>query len=63
MQTQLLASFSYDKFIRRNSETTSIKYEESINMTAQLQQALARLEAILSRKETQKVSEKSLNMS
>tara|TARA_Y100000766_G_C18670474_1_gene489712 strand:+ start:563 stop:721 length:159 start_codon:yes stop_codon:yes gene_type:complete len=33
--------------------------EGSWNKTAQLQQALARLEATLSRKETQKVTEKS----
>ena len=36
------------------------KAEGSIDKTAQLQQALARLEATLSRKETQKVTEKSL---
>ena len=33
--------------------------EASLNKTAQLQQALAQLEATLSRKEEQKVSEKS----
>ena len=33
--------------------------EASINKTAQLQQALAQVEAALSRKENQKVSEKS----
>ena len=36
------------------------KAEGSINKTAELQQALARLEATLSRKERQKVTEKSL---
>ncbi len=36
------------------------KVEESTNKTARFQQALARLEATLSRKETQKVTEKSL---
>ena len=36
------------------------KAEGSIDKTAQLQQALARLEATLSRKETQKWTEKSL---
>ena len=36
------------------------KAEGSMNQTAQLQQAIARLEATLSRKETQKVTEKSL---
>ena len=36
------------------------KAEGSIDKTAQLKQALARLEATLSRKETQKVTEKSL---
>ena len=36
------------------------KAEGSIDKNAQLQQALARLEATLSRKETQKVTEKSL---
>ena len=36
------------------------KAEGSIDKTAQLQQALARLEATLSRKETQKVTEMSL---
>ncbi|ABU23897.1 Conserved hypothetical protein [Prochlorococcus marinus str. NATL2A] len=36
------------------------KAEGSTDKTAQLQQALARLEATLSRKETQKVTEKSL---
>ena len=35
------------------------KAEASLNKTAQLQQALAQLEASLSRKEDQKVSEKS----
>ena len=35
------------------------KAEASLNKTAQLQQALAQLEATLSRKENQKVSEKS----
>ena len=35
------------------------KAEASLNKTAQLQQALAQLEATLSRKEEQKVSEKS----
>ena len=35
------------------------KAEASLNKTAQLQQALAQLEATLSRKEDQKVSEKS----
>ena len=35
--------------------------EESLNKTAQLQQALAQLEATLSRKEDQKVTEKSQN--
>ena len=34
------------------------KAEASLNKTAQLQQALAQLEASLSRKEDQKVSEK-----
>ena len=38
------------------------KTEGSMNKTAQLQQALARLEATLSRKEIQKVTEKSFNM-
>ena len=36
------------------------KANKSMNDTAQLQQALARLEATLSRVETQKVTEKSL---
>ncbi len=36
------------------------KAEGSKNQTAQLQQAIARLEATLSRKETQKLMEKSL---
>tara|TARA_B100000579_G_scaffold306040_1_gene255843 strand:- start:593 stop:751 length:159 start_codon:yes stop_codon:yes gene_type:complete len=36
------------------------KIEGSINKTAQRQQALARLEAKLSRKEAQKVTEKSI---
>ena len=36
------------------------KAEGSIDKTAQLQQALARLEVTLSRKEKQKVTEKSL---
>tara|TARA_B100000214_G_C23776678_1_gene539373 strand:+ start:297 stop:452 length:156 start_codon:yes stop_codon:yes gene_type:complete len=35
------------------------KAEESVNKTAQFQQALAQLEATLSRKENQKVIEKS----
>ncbi len=35
------------------------KAESSINKTAQLQQALAQIEATLSREETQKVKEKS----
>ena len=35
------------------------KAEASMNKTAQLQQALAQLEATLSRKENQKVTEKS----
>ena len=38
------------------------KAESSLNKTAQLQQALARLEATLSRKENQKVTEKSKNI-
>ncbi len=37
------------------------KAEASLNKTAQLQQALAQLEANLSRAENQKVTEKSLN--
>ena len=37
------------------------KAQESINRTSQLQQALAQIEAALSRKENQKVSEKSQN--
>ena len=37
------------------------KAEASMNKTAQLQQALAQIEAALSRKENQKVSEKSQN--
>ena len=36
--------------------------EAAINKTAQLQQALAQIEAALLRKENQKVSEKSKNM-
>ena len=36
------------------------KAEVSMNQTAQLQQAIARLEATLSRKESEKVTEKSL---
>ena len=36
------------------------KASKSMNDTAQLQQALARLEATLSRRESQKVTEKSL---
>jgi uncharacterized small protein (DUF1192 family) len=39
------------------------KAEGSIDKTAQLQQALARMEATLSRKETQKVTENSLKRS
>ena len=38
------------------------KAEASMNKTAQLQQALAQIEAALSRKENQKVSEKSHNI-
>ena len=38
------------------------KAEGSMNQNAQLQQAIARLEATLSRKETQKVTEKSLKI-
>ena len=37
------------------------KAEASMNKTAQLQQALAKIEAALSRKENQKVSEKAQN--
>ena len=37
------------------------KAEASINRTAQLQQALAQIEAALSRTENQKVTEKSQN--
>ena len=36
--------------------------EASMNETAQLQQALAQIEAALSRKENQRVSEKSQNI-
>ena len=36
--------------------------EASMNKTAQLQQALAQIEAALSRKENRKVSEKSKNI-
>jgi len=36
-----------------------VKAEASMNKTAQLQQALAQIEAALTRKENQKVSEKS----
>ena len=36
------------------------KANKAMNNTAQLQQALARLEATLSRRESQKVTEKSL---
>ena len=38
------------------------KANKSMNDTAQLQQALARLEATLSRRESQKVTEKSLKV-
>ena len=38
-----------------------VKAEASLNKTAQFQQALARLEAALSREENQKVTEKSQN--
>ena len=37
------------------------KAESALNKTAQLQQALAQIEATLSRKESQKVTEKSKN--
>ena len=37
------------------------KEESALNKTAQLQQALAQIEATLSRKESQKVTEKSKN--
>ena len=37
------------------------KAEAALNKTAQLQQALAQIEATLSRKESQKVKEKSKN--
>tara|TARA_B100000579_G_C22373217_1_gene639275 strand:- start:287 stop:442 length:156 start_codon:yes stop_codon:yes gene_type:complete len=43
------------KEIQKLSSTAQV----SLNKTAQLQQALAQLDAALSRKETQKVSEKS----
>ena len=39
-----------------------VKAEASMNKTAQLQQALAQIEAAISRKENQKVSQKSQNM-
>ncbi len=38
------------------------KAEASMNKTAQLQQALAQIEAAISRKENQKVTEKSQNI-
>ena len=38
------------------------KAEASMNNTAQLQQALAQIEAAISRKENQKVTEKSQNI-
>ena len=38
------------------------KAESSMNKTANLQQALAQIEATLSRKENQKVSEKAQNL-
>ena len=50
----------------KNSTTEIQKFrtkaEASINKTAQLQQTLARIEAALSRRENQKVSEKSQNI-
>tara|TARA_B100000965_G_scaffold94618_1_gene77268 strand:- start:218 stop:373 length:156 start_codon:yes stop_codon:yes gene_type:complete len=39
-----------------------LKAEASINKTAQLQQALAQIEAAVSREENQKVSEKCQNI-
>ena len=46
------------KSLEENQELRA-KAEASFNKTAQLQQALAQLEAALSRKENQKVTEKS----
>ena len=42
-------------------QSLQAKAEASINKTAQLQQALAQLDAALSRQESQKVTEKSQN--
>ena len=46
------------KILSTATQMSSVKAEESIKKTAQLQQALAKLEASLSREENQKVNEK-----
>ena len=51
-------SISMKKSLEEIHELRS-KAEASLNKTSQLQQALAQLEATLSRKESQKVTEKS----
>jgi DNA polymerase III delta prime subunit len=61
MMTQLLTSSTMTNSSEEIQKILS-KSEGSMNKTAQLQQALARLEATLSRKEIQKVTEKSINM-
>ena len=43
----------------QKTKTLRAKAESALNKTAQLQQALAQLEATLSRKENQKVTDKS----
>ena len=73
IKTVLVSSFKLKVFVRMLfffSMTTSseeikmlrAKAEASLNKTAQLQQALAQLEATLSRKENQKLIEKSQNI-
>tara|TARA_Y100001968_G_C19421272_1_gene751870 strand:+ start:1923 stop:2120 length:198 start_codon:yes stop_codon:yes gene_type:complete len=47
------------KYSSKNIQELRAKAETSLSKTAQLQQALAQIEANLSRKENQKVSEKS----
>ena len=57
---QMLISLSMNNS-KEEIQSLQAKAEASINKTAQLQQALAQLDAALSRQESQKVTEKSQN--
>ena len=63
--SKVLALMLFSKTMKNPTEEIKklrVKAEASMNKTAQLQQALAQIEAAISRKENQKVSQKSQNM-